>query len=149
MPDWSSWHKAARSGCSHGFGARGNKVKEFLKRAWFIVGIPALLLGLVYGAASIDKPWAWYSLGVAIVVSILLAGVPNAIDAANILRNNARTLRRIHDLEEENKQLKTATQVLESAETQQYKLGVAEGLRRARGARLSAAIKEPPELVNK
>jgi len=124
-------------------------LRDYLRRFWFVIGIPALGVGLVFGAAEIDEPWAWYLLAAVLPASALIAVIPNATRWTAIVRNNPDQLTRISELEEENTRLKGQVEALEKREARQFRAGLKEGLKRAKAAALSSKVETLPQLVNK
>jgi hypothetical protein len=123
-------------------------LKDYLKKLWTWAGPPGVIIGLIYGAASIDRPWAWWGLAAAFLLPAVFVGIPYGIRFTKIIRSEPQRLARINELEVENSRLSKEIEVLTEREDKGFAKGVDEGLRRAKAAEFSATVGKLPVLVN-
>ena len=123
-------------------------MRAYLRKLWIWVGPPGILVGLIYGAASIDEPWAWWCLAAVFILPAVVVGIPYGIRFGRIIRREPERLARINELEIENSRLSKEIDVLTEREDKGFIAGVNEGLRRAKAAQLSASVRKLPVIVN-
>ncbi len=124
------------------------RLRDYLRKLWIWAGPPGIVVGLIYGAASIDEAWAWWCLAAVFVLPAVFVGVPYGIRFLRIIRKEPERLARINELEIENSRLSKEIEVLRERQDREFTAGVDEGLRRAKAAQLSSSVRKLPILVN-